>query len=278
MIYCLLRRRIKLSKCQNLFIINIAVSDVMVSLAGVFRGLGIIDSKYIGAPNDVMTPYCAWYAIFLQVLSSSGILAILPLTVDRAVAIILPLRHKAIITKKSCSFIFTANWLPVFALLIYNTVRFINGQLLVEFNYKYHRCVILGNHIPIVVQLYYVIPFFLNFLLYCAMLFVINRSSQRCGRFLVAASGIIISSLLAYAPTIITMSWSIPMAYEVSQILTVTLFYTNGVVNPLIYVGSHPSARKYGEKICCRRSSRVSTGSRAGATEVVRLPSVQHAP
>ena len=46
-IYLLLYRRVRLAKCQSLFIINLSVSDVLVSILGVFRGLGIILSSTV---------------------------------------------------------------------------------------------------------------------------------------------------------------------------------------------------------------------------------------
>ena len=34
------------------------------------------------------------------------------------------------------------------------------------------------------------------------------------------------------------------MSYEVAQILTITLYYINGIVNPLIYFVAHPMTRR----------------------------------
>ena len=73
----------------------------MVSLAGVFRGLGIIDSKHVGAQNGITSLPCALFTISLNTLASSGILTLLPLTLDRAVAIIFPLKHMAFLDKNT---------------------------------------------------------------------------------------------------------------------------------------------------------------------------------
>ena len=58
------------------------------------------------------------------------------------------------------------------------------------------------------------------------------------------ASGIILSSLISYLPSIIVNTWNVEMSYEVAQILTITLYYINGIVNPLIYFVAHPATRR----------------------------------
>lgn len=81
--------------------------------------------------------------------------------------------------------------------------------------------------------------------MYTVMLAIIIKSSRQFGRFLAISSGIIVSSLISYAPTVISLAWNVPMSYEVSQILTVTLFYINGIINPLVYFVAHPKTREY---------------------------------
>ena len=149
-IYFLALRRIRLARCQSYFIMNVAVSDVLVSLLGVFRGLGIINSRFVGAPNNTTTPFCAIYKIFLTTFACSGISVLLPLTIDRAVAITLPLRHSSIITKKTCVVMFLANWLPNLALMLYEVIAWLTGTIQIEYNDRYYRCLmvtglIVGN-------------------------------------------------------------------------------------------------------------------------------------
>ena len=81
--------------------------------------------------------------------------------------------------------------------------------------------------------------------MYIIMLIIIIKNKRQFGRFLAISSGIIVSSLLSYAPTVIAIAWSVPMSYEVSQILTVTLYYVNGIINPMVYFVAHPRTRQY---------------------------------
>ena len=244
-IYFLSSRRIRLTNCQNLLIVNVAVSDAVMSLAGFFRGLGIVDSKFVGAPAGTTTLTCAIYAMFVNTFACSGVLALLPLTLDRAVAVMFPLRHKEIVTERTCVVMFGVTWLPVFALLLSDTIAYTRGTVKIEYYKNYHRCVILGRDFLVQLVSLLLVPILLIVLLYVIMLLVIMRTRRTCGRFLATATGIIITSLLAYTPTAATATFNIRLNYELAQVLTVTVYYINGIINPVIYVATHPAALKY---------------------------------
>ena len=113
-----------------------------------------------------------------------------------------------------------------------------------KFFERYHRCG-MARTSPIAHLCALFIPFLLVLIMYTVMLAIIIKSSRHFGRFLAISSGIIVSSLISYAPTVIGLAWNVPMSYEVSQILTVTLFYINGIINPLVYFVAHPKTRAY---------------------------------
>ena len=115
----------------------------------------------------------------------------------------------------------------------------------IKYYAKYHRCIIYDRKSYIEQFTFLFLPFSLIVLMYCVMLTMIAKHERRCGRFLLTATCIIVTSLLAYAPTVIANTWDVNMSYEVSQILTVTCYYVNGVLNPVIYLGLHPVARQY---------------------------------
>ena len=276
-IYFLALRRIRLARCQSYFIINVAVSDVLVSLLGVFRGLGIINSRFVGAPNNNTTPFCAIYKIFLTTFACSGISVLLPLTIDRAVAITLPLRHSSIITKKTCVVMFLANWLPNLALMLYEVIAWLTGTIQIEYNDRYYRCLMVTGLIVGNIEkfCFVIIPFLLVLTLYATIMVIIFKRKIRIGRFLITASGIIITGLVAYSPTVVTAMWHIPHSYEVSQILTVTVYYINGIVNPLIYLATHPKTREYVDSRLSRSRARRSTSASVVQPSVARSSVVQ---
>ena len=246
-IYFLACRKIKLAKCKHLFIINIAVSDIVTSALGFVRGLGIINSKFVGAPQNTATIQCKIYTICLNTLTNSGVLALIPLTIDRFLAIVLPFEHKFIVTKKFSLFLIGATWLPIAVSLLHAIVELSLRTIEIEYDEKYHRCVGSGRYAKIVnvEEICFVMaPFFMVIVLYITMLVFIIRSRLKFNRFLITATAIIMTSLLAYFPTVIANIWDIPMSYEVSQILTITLFYMNGIVNPVIHVLVHPATER----------------------------------
>ena len=219
----------------------------MLSFAGIFRGLGIINSKFVGAPNKISTPFCVAYTFYLNTFGLSVMLTLLPLTIDRAVAILLPLRHSSIITHRTCAYMFAVNWLLIFGLLLFYTVTYGMGVISITYHHRYHRCVISGGSLGEIHEdfVFIIPPLLLIILMYTMMLLVVIRRTDRGSRFLLTATGITITSVLAYCPTAITDTWDISLSYEVSQILTVTVYYINGTVNPLIYVATHPAAKKF---------------------------------
>ena len=245
-VYFLLRRRIRLAKCQNLFMVNLAVSDGLVSLIGVFRGLGIIDSRFVGAVDNTASSSCAAYVLLLHSFGHSGMMALLPLTIDRAVAIMLPLKHGIIITRKICLLIFSATWTPIFIVLFNDLYAMGNrdSSIIIKYSVKYHRCELAGKDLSIERTILYIAPFLLIVLMYGTMLFIIVRTKRSCGRFLFTASGIIATNLIFYTPGVI-FDMGLQIGYKATQIVYVTFWYVNGVINPIIYVGSHPKTCEF---------------------------------
>ena len=79
--------------------------------------------------------------------------------------------------------------------------------------------------------------------MYGIMLAIILKKRRRVGWFLCISSGIILSSLVSYSPSIIVNIWNVPISYEVAQMVTITLYYINGILNPFIYFVAHPMTR-----------------------------------
>ena len=224
MIYLLLYRRVRLAKCQSLFIINLSISDALVSILGVFRGLGIIDSRFVGAVNNTTTPYCAAYTLLSTSICFSNVTSLLPLTIDRAVAVIFPLRHGSIITHKTCAVMFGAGWLSILILLIDSLVAFKNNTGKTVYMDIYHSCIFSGRtyHMEFIFLL--IIPFTLIVLMYVLMLFTIVKTKRSCGRFLVLSTAVIGTNILCFTPTVTRIFVTEEMSYKATQILRVTVW------------------------------------------------------
>ena len=87
------------------------------------------------------------------------------------------------------------------------------------------------------------IPLAIIPLLYTYMLFVICRNKIKCRRFFATCSAIVVSGMCAYLPSALTSIFDISMSYEFAQILTVTIYYSTSIVNPIIYFCLHPRAK-----------------------------------
>ena len=216
-----------------------------MSILGVFRGLGIIDSRFVGAVNNTATPYCAAFTCLLNSFACSSMMALLPLTIDRTVAVLQPLRHSSIVTASVCRLMFASTWLSIFAVLVYYIIACAIGTVEVDYLVLQHKCEVKTDSGFIESIIYFIVPFLLVLAMYSVMLVVIVRNNRPRGHFLIIAIGITATNLLSYFPSIIADFFKISMSYETGQILTVTFWYTNGIMNPLIYVASHPQTRKY---------------------------------
>ena len=76
------------------------------------------------------------------------------------------------------------------------------------------------------------------------MLTSILRNKIRSGRMFVATSAIIATGLVSTFPDILVATFCVQFSYEVLHVMTVTLFYINGVCNPLIYLCSNPRVQR----------------------------------
>ena len=249
-IYLLLYRRVRLAKCQSLFIINLSISDVLVSILGVFRGLGYIDNRFVGAPNNKATPYCKAYTLFLASFGFSNVIALLPLTIDRAIAVIFPLRHGTIITHTTCAVMFGAVWSASLIVIVYYLIEIMNGTVETVYIHTLHRCIFSGktHHMDFLFLL--IIPFTLIVLMYGSMLFIIVKTKRSCRRFLVLSTAIVGTNILCFTPVVTQIFANLELGYKATQILRVTFWYLNGIFNPLIYFLSHPKSRDYLQSNC----------------------------
>ena len=199
----------------------------------------------MGVVNGNETSYCTVYILLLNSFGYSNVIALLPLTIDRAVAVILPLRHGSIITHKTCAIMLLSVWLSILIVLINYLVDFKSGTVAIKYSMKYHRCIMIGKTYDMENIFLFILPFLLILFMYGIMLFVIVRKKRSCGRFLLLSTGIIGSNMMCFTPTIITNLGAINMSYVATQLLYVTVWYMNGIFNPLIYFLSHPKTKKY---------------------------------
>ena len=89
------------------------------------------------------------------------------------------------------------------------------------------------------------VPFSLVIVMYSVMIWRVRVEKLNSRRMLLVTFLVIFTGLVAWFPSIIANFGNINMNYEVSQIFTVTLFYLNGVSDPIIYILGYPSVKNY---------------------------------
>ena len=90
----------------------------------------------------------------------------------------------------------------------------------------------------------FIIPFAMIVLMYGSMLLTIAKTKRSLGRFLVLSTAIVGTNLLCFTPTLTNSFMDMDMSYMTTQILFVTIWYLNGIFNPLIYFLFHPKTNK----------------------------------
>ena len=130
-----------------------------------------------------------------------------------------------------------------------NNANVTKSYLQVKYTPNYHRCQVLKpGYLPKISGLFsYTVPFIIILLIYTILLVHIirQRSFSASLKMLQVSTAIILSSLLWYTPTLITIFFGLKLEYKAAQILTVTMFYTGSLVNPFLYFLTHPSSRAY---------------------------------
>lgn len=127
-----------------------------------------------------------------------------------------------------------------------------------KFYFNYHRCTTAGAENMFLVRyiVFTFVPFGLVIIMYSAMIWRVRVEKLNSRRMLLVTFLVIFTGIVAWFPSIIANFGNINMNYEVSQILTVTLFYLNGVSDPIIYIFGFPSVKNYLRGITQRQTRR----------------------
>ncbi|XP_063680909.1 uncharacterized protein LOC134816095 isoform X2 [Bolinopsis microptera] len=243
-IYCLIFH-VKLPLCQNIFVLNVAVSDILNATVGIIRGLGMVASPvFIGVTREgEILQWCHIYPLVGNTVWSASVLVLLPLTLDRFLAIVFPFQYKSLVNKETSRAFSVITWLPLIGLLIYDSVTYSTGHTKIAHQPVFHRCVIENERFyqPIV---FLMAPFILIILMYSTMLFFVIKTGLESKRLFVITSAIILTGFITVIPDHLLTTFKIQLDYKIAQVFTVTLYYTNSICNPMIYFCSNRITRR----------------------------------
>ena len=111
-IFKIVTGRLKLTGNQNKFVLNVLFSSFGIEMTGIFRGLGIIDRRFVGgALNGDSTTLCSVLILVARFIWNSDMLVLLPLTIDRFLAIMFPFFHRVWLTDKKAMILISSSWL-----------------------------------------------------------------------------------------------------------------------------------------------------------------------
>ena len=140
---------------------------------------------------------------------------------------------------------FGSVWLPIVITLVKYILDYKYGTILARYSIEYNRCMLSGKIYVIKTLFLFFLPFLLIVLMYGFMLFKIAKTKRSCGRFLILSTTIVGTNLLCFTPTLTNSFVDLDMSYKTSQVLFVTVWYLNGIFNPLIYFLNHPKTRAF---------------------------------
>jgi len=253
-IYCLVFNVVQLPGHQGIFILNVLLSDTGTSVIAVIRGLGIQSKRFVGVTDDnENTWFCYVYGLVSRFFWNSALSVLLPLTIDRFLAIVFPFKHKLWITPTSSIILITLSWIPATTMVSYRTVILYymgNGQM--DYMEEYHRCGLVqyrteGFEISnkVFAALAIEMPMAVIVLLYTIMAISVLKSGRSIKKIMRVSSVVVFTGCLAAIPDSLFARVDVTMSYEIAQVFTVTFWYLNCVVDPFVYFYSNPAIRRF---------------------------------
>ncbi|KAL5252364.1 hypothetical protein ACHWQZ_G015213 [Mnemiopsis leidyi] len=261
-IYTIVIAKIKLPGCQNISMFNLAIINTILSVLGVFRGIGIF---YPGVfvedlVNFKANQLCVVYEIILNTFGDYNAVCLVPIAIERFIAVVLPFEHRTVCTTRHTILFVTVIWIPLLVLISAYIELYTTGYIEITYYTHYHRCISssvgLSRDAIYFTKyiLFIVLPFLTIITLYTSTLIYISR---RCSsrnlttmRLYYVTLGFAVTAVVSWFPSMTADVASLPMSYPLAQVLTVTLFYMNSVSDPVIYVLGYPAATQHFEGLC----------------------------
>ncbi|KAL5253443.1 hypothetical protein ACHWQZ_G013283 [Mnemiopsis leidyi] len=257
-VFCVIR----LQGTQNVFVLNVLFHDTLVGVLGVIRGLGIIDDVFVGVESDGDENFfCLIFPIVGHLIWNNPLMVLMPLTIDRFLAIIAPFLHKNWMSHKIMFTIIGLWWIPATFSSLYRLMKFHMGHIAVRYQPEYHRCTIENLEIGRIESfVFYFIPMLTLVVLYTIMVVHIIRSKTRCRKLLLTSLSICTVAVLIGIPQTL-LYVKVRMSYKVAQFFTVTLFYITPLSDSIIYYCSNPRVQeKLPDTKLARTARRFSEG------------------
>eukprot|EP00116_Pleurobrachia_bachei_P012677 sb/3472939/ len=103
-----------------------------------------------------------------------------------------------------------------------------------------HRCIYSLPRSRLEPSLFLFIPISLISLMYMAIAVALLKGHRTRRRFAIATFCIIATGVISTLPMVVIKTVPVGVSYTVLNVTTTTLFYINGICNPLIYLCGNP--------------------------------------
>ena len=203
-----------------------------------------------------------------------------PLTIDRFMAITMPLKHRKWMHPKLIYLLIVLFWSPAFLIVFYHLGQYRMGlakvrnlssyldkiysylnhaspaveeidfskivvflQFSIQMSYQpeYHRCTLNHESTALLETIvFYFIPTALLILLYTAMVVKIVRHKIPCKKLLLTSAAIGVTGVLVVIPQIL-LYMNVKLGYKDAQFWTVTMFYISPLCDSLLYYFTNPA-------------------------------------
>ena len=236
-IFCIVARIIYLTRRQNIFLLNVLINDLLIGMLGVIRGVGILWDQQLWFKTDgSVRAICEAYPLLAKLNWHSVHMVLIPLTVDRFIAVMFPLKHGVWITTKVGVWMVLVPWVLVFFDTGNTTVQYLSGGLEVVYIPEYHRCSDPMGVSALRSVMFFIVPMGLISTMYLIMLAEILQKGRSCRKLLLTSSTIVFCSLLIVLPSNLHEDMGMYMSHRTSMVLNVMLYYHSSMTNPLIYL------------------------------------------
>lgn len=229
--------KIKLPGAKPIFILNVSVNDAVLSIIAIIRGM-----NFLMHFDDNSIAFCEIYAIISCPFKHNLSLVLIPLTLDRFLAVVYSTKYSALVTPRSSLVACSFSWIFLALLLLYDLIGYFLGSMQLTYDKVQDRCVYNNSRERLSPVIFLLIPTGIIIILYIVMTVVIVKRKIKCGRFFVTSLLIIITNFMTTLPDVLMKTFCIKPNYEVMTFFEVTLFYINGICNPLVYLGANKRA------------------------------------
>jgi len=210
------------------------------------RGPGLISPKLFLGGSD--SPFCTGYAFIIMFFGYVNNVSLVPITLDRCIAVVSPWRHKLIFRKSVCIALCILTWVPNLAFLVYELVQFSKGELKIPYRGEIGRCgfdnFLTEETAKDVVCLW--APLAIILIMYVLILKEMIQNYHNVKKLMMTSAFIVIPSVLSWLPYFLFNILNSIIENDIPQNImhwSYIVFYVTVATNPLVYIFGYKNIR-----------------------------------